>query len=59
MVLNENPLCEDCEANGRATPATELHHKVKIRHDPTRRLDRENTVPLCDPCHNARTAKGE
>jgi 5-methylcytosine-specific restriction endonuclease McrA len=58
-VLKGNPLCADCLAKGIPTAATELHHQTKIKHDPTRRLDRENVTPLCDPCHNARTARGE
>lgn len=41
------------------TPATEVHHVVKVKHDRSRRLDPTNVLALCGPCHDARTAKGE
>jgi 5-methylcytosine-specific restriction endonuclease McrA len=58
-ILKQRPLCEDCTDRGMVTPATEVHHEVKIRDDPSKRLDAEWVKALCDGCHNARTAKGE
>jgi 5-methylcytosine-specific restriction endonuclease McrA len=52
-------LCEDCLENGLVRVATERHHMVKIKLDPSKRLDPENIRDLCDNCHDARTAKGE
>lgn len=58
-VLSRQPLCVDCEAAGRVTPATEVHHAVKLRIAPERKHDRANLVPLCSECHAKRTARGE
>lgn len=57
--LAEQPTCQDCEERDIARPATEVHHLVKIKDDPSKRLDEENTRCLCGPCHDARTARGE
>jgi len=57
--LLANPLCADCARNGFATAATEVHHVMKLRRDPSLRLDARNAMALCKPCHSARTAKGE
>jgi 5-methylcytosine-specific restriction protein A len=57
--LADHPLCEDCETIGRVTPATEVHHLVKIKHDASKRLDEGNLLALCGRCHQVRTAKGE
>ena len=53
-VLNDDPLCVDCEAVGRTTPAQDVHHVQTISGAPHRRLDRTNLVPLCQQCHDAR-----
>jgi 5-methylcytosine-specific restriction protein A len=57
--LSEYPLCEDCEGEGIVEPAIEVHHLVKIKYDPAKRLDETNVVGLCGPHHDARTARGE
>lgn len=57
--LREHPLCMDCLAEGKVEPATEVHHRVKIRHDAELRLEPTNCMALCDDCHNVRSAKGE
>jgi len=49
-----NPLCEDCDAKGMTTPATEVHHIVSIQEDPSKRLDINNLVALCTRCHEIR-----
>jgi 5-methylcytosine-specific restriction protein A len=49
-------LCQDCLAQKRLTPATEVHHEVPIDVDPSRRLDLTNLRSLCKPCHSAITA---
>jgi len=40
-------LCEQCKTEGFDTLATEVHHKVTIRQDPTKRLDFDNLMSLC------------
>lgn len=59
QVLAARPLCEDCAEDGIVTPATEVHHRVRIRVAPERKHDRSNLVALCAECHAARTAAGE
>lgn len=59
VYLRANPFCADCLARKRLRPAEEVHHTVKIRDDPSRRLDWSVLVGLCKPCHSARTARGE
>jgi 5-methylcytosine-specific restriction enzyme A len=58
-ILARQPLCVDCEAAGRVTPAVEVHHRVKLSVDPRRKHDPENLVPLCTSCHSKRTKAGE
>ena len=59
MVLSREPLCRDCRSAGRLTPARDVHHIVKLRERPDLRLDSDNVMPLCRPCHELRTARGE
>jgi 5-methylcytosine-specific restriction endonuclease McrA len=48
------PACADC--NGRAT---EVHHVRKVATHPRLRLDVDNCLGLCKPCHSKRTLIGE
>ena len=57
--LAEHPLCQDCEAAGRLTPATEVHHVAKRADAPERAFDMDNLRALCRSCHSVRTGKGE
>ena len=55
--LMEHPLCENCERNGRVTPATCVHHKqiISSEEDKYRMLDialaGSNCMSLCNECH--------
>jgi len=44
-------LCQRCLAEGRTTPATDSHHKMKLRTRPDLHLVHENRVSLCRECH--------
>lgn len=57
--LAAHPLCADCHAIGLVRAADEVHHRVKLRVDPSRRLDWDNLLALCKSCHSARTSRGE
>lgn len=46
-----HPLCQECERNGFITPATEVHHIVKVADDPSRLLDVTNLMSVCRACH--------
>jgi 5-methylcytosine-specific restriction protein A len=57
--LREHPLCVDCLAEHRMTPATEIHHVHKLRDYPQLKYTEENLKALCHQCHSKRTARGE
>ena len=61
--LKEHPLCVDCLdkplPGEPVQPATEIHHKQKLRDRPDLKYDRENLMALCHRHHSIRTAKGE
>ena len=47
--LSAYPLCQICKREGRLTPATLVHHKVKITDGGTN--DWNNLQALCIECH--------
>lgn len=55
--LSEHPICQRCEAEGRLTPATEVHHIIPVEDALTfaekQRLmfDYSNLRSLCHDCH--------
>ena len=49
----EHPLCEQCAKSGIATPADEVHHIVPITEAPWLRLEWNNLMALCVPCHRS------
>jgi 5-methylcytosine-specific restriction protein A len=53
LKRTHNPLCEVCCEKGMVTPATEVHHKVKIKNRPDLRLDWDNLMSVCRSCHEA------
>ena len=57
--LIEQPLCVDCIEDGRLEPATEVHHRVKVKDEPQLQYDHDNLMALCKGCHSIRTARGE
>jgi len=63
MYLAEHPLCEDCEAAGRTTPAEEVHHLTEILSGATAdemmalAYSPDNLRALCADCHHARHGK--
>jgi 5-methylcytosine-specific restriction enzyme A len=50
--LQEHPLCEDCLAEGRVTPAVMVHHEKPVTDYPELALVESNLRSLCDSCHN-------
>ncbi len=57
--LARNPLCRDCLDEGHATPATEIHHKIKLAERPDLKYAESNLIELCKTHHSRRTARGE
>ena len=45
-----HPLCAQCEAEGRLTPAQEVHHIVPLANGGTH--DKINLMALCKSCHS-------
>lgn len=50
-----HPLCEQCEKDGRLTPAEEVHHVKPLSQGGTN--DYANLMALCTPCHSGITAR--
>jgi 5-methylcytosine-specific restriction protein A len=48
-----HPLCEQCERNGRLTPAQEVHHIKPLAAGGTH--DAVNLMALCSSCHSGIT----
>jgi len=53
--LEEHPLCEMCQSEGRLIPAVLVHHKVRIADGGAN--EDENLMPLCEYHHSSLNAK--
>ena len=47
----EHPMCQVCLRNNRITPAVEVHHLESIASAPHLRLEWNNLLAVCKPCH--------
>ena len=56
LKLSRDPLCEDCEACGVLTAATQVHHIVGLRTQPDLAFRMDNLASLCTACHARREA---
>ncbi|MDK8305659.1 HNH endonuclease signature motif containing protein [Corynebacterium imitans] len=54
--IQAHPLCEQCQTQGRVTPAQEVDHIVPLEDGGTH--DEANLQALCKPCHSSKTAGG-
>ena len=50
--VDADGLCEMCRAKGIIKAAREIHHKIPIEEDWSKRLDYDNLIALCSDCHN-------
>lgn len=57
VYLAANPLCVECLAVDRVTPARDVDHVVPHRGDLARFWDRSNWQSLCATCHKIKTAR--
>lgn len=55
----ENPLCAECERNGRTTAVYCTDHIVPHRGDERLFFDEDNWQSLCRDCHQTKTMRGE
>lgn len=53
--IHAHPICEQCERDGRITPAQEVDHILPL--DRGGSHDEANLQALCKPCHSAKTAR--
>lgn len=53
--LKQNPLCRQCEKEGRLTPATVVDHIIPHRGDKKLFQNESNWQPLCKKCHDRKT----
>lgn len=54
-VLAQQPLCAECDRNGRTTAAEEVDHILPLSQGGTDEIG--NLQGLCKPCHKAKTAR--
>lgn len=54
--LSKHPLCEQCEKEGRITPAVMVDHIVEIK-DGGALTSESNAQALCWKCHGVKTAQ--
>ena len=57
--LKENPLCVECQADGKTTAATVVDHIIPHRGDQELFWDANNWQPMCQHHQNAKTRRGE
>lgn len=58
LVLSGQPLCVECQRNGRIEPATELDHIVPRRLRPDLAFEIANVQGLCKSHHSRKTRRG-
>lgn len=56
QFLNENPLCCDCRKRGYIVPASVVDHIIPHKGDKALFWNEQNWQPLCESCHNRKTA---
>ena len=55
LYIQTHPLCEQCDKEGRLTPAEEVHHILPLAVGGTH--DENNLMALCKSCHSRITIK--
>jgi 5-methylcytosine-specific restriction enzyme A len=54
--LEDNPLCVQCQSEGRVEAASVTDHKIRVK-DGADFWDVSNYQPLCHKCHNRKRNK--
>jgi 5-methylcytosine-specific restriction protein A len=58
VLIKAGYQCESCRLQGKLTPATEVHHKIPVKVDWSKRLTLDNLIALCHRCHMNIEARG-
>lgn len=53
--IKSHPLCEECEKQGKLTPAEEVHHILPLSKGGGN--EKSNLMALCKSCHSRITAE--
>jgi 5-methylcytosine-specific restriction protein A len=53
--IKTHTLCEECQRQGRLTPAEEVHHIIPLANGGSN--NKENLMSLCKSCHSRITAQ--
>jgi 5-methylcytosine-specific restriction protein A len=59
MFLQDNPLCAECERQGRIKAAGVVDHIRPHRGNQALFWDMDNWQSLCKSCHDKKTGRGE
>ena len=52
VLKRDNYLCVECLKAKKISPADMVHHIEELKDQPSKALDEDNLVSLCNPCHN-------
>lgn len=55
--ITRNPLCAECQRQGKTTAANEVDHVIPWKGDLEKFWNENNWEAKCKPCHSAKTAK--
>ena len=58
LYRKQHPLCEECERNGRITPADLVDHIIAVS-DGGSMWSWDNLQSLCISCHNKKHSEGQ
>ena len=56
-IIRNEPLCRECKRKGLTVPATVVDHIERARVRPDLFYTESNLQPLCDKCHNKKSAR--
>lgn len=59
QVLQDDPICRECQTRNILEPSTDVDHVVPHRGDLSLFWSRQNLAGLCHACHSRKTQRGE
>lgn len=55
VMLEFDYVCQECIRQGYYKQANVVDHIIELKDDWSKRLDKDNLIPLCHSCHNKKT----